>query len=116
MKHLNNSESCFVCRRRACGLGVGKDRRIGWTCQICADEGLGLKAYKMDPANFDTYEQAALVLAGNAAGAYLDRLGRTDLAALHPEEWQEFCRRLVQAFGYAIQDQIRMARPTMGGR
>ncbi|MET3409490.1 DUF6511 domain-containing protein [Methylobacterium sp. 1030] len=70
----------------------------------------------MSDFDFDVYEQAALVLAGNAAGAYLDRLGRTDLAALHPGEWQEFCRLLVTGFGHAIQDQIRMSRPAMGGR
>ncbi len=106
MKPLNNPESCFVCRRRADGLGVGGDNAIGWLCQICADQGHGAKALDMPTPEFDRYEIAALAAAGDRAGAYLDSLTRTDLATLHPEEWTHVCRLIVTGFGDAIRREV----------
>lgn len=106
MKSLGNRDVCFVCRRRADGLGVGSERRIGWMCQHCADGGYGMKAYAMTNRQFDEYEGRALVAAGQMAGAYLDAIGRTDLAALTPKEWTEFCRTMVLGFGDSIRREV----------
>ena len=105
--HLDDPESCFVCRRRADGLGVMKGPRVGWLCQQCADGGYGMRASRMPVREFDRYETGAVRRAAEGrAGAYLDGLGRTDLAELHPEEWQHVCRLIVEDFGAGIRAEI----------
>lgn len=44
-------------------------------------------------------EAAALVDGGNAGGAFLDSIGKTDLAALTPDEFQTFLHTVLDAFG-----------------
>lgn len=104
-RRLDNPESCFVCRRRADGLGVGTTR-IGWLCQQCADGGYGAKAYAMPDRQYDEYENRALVAAGDQAGAYLDSLNETDLGRLRPEEYRVYCRTLIDAYGDAIRREV----------
>ncbi len=105
MKHLNDDELCFVCRRRAMGLGVGSIGRVGWTCTDCTPD-LANEALHMSDREFDIYEKRALERAGEKAGEYLDTLGVTDLAKLHSEEWQTFLEIVVRSFGEAIRTQI----------
>lgn len=106
-QHLDNPESCFVCRRRADGLGVMKGNRIGWLCQQCADGGYGTRTIRMPVREFDRYEAGALRRAAEGrAGAYLDSLGRTDLADLHPQEWQHVCRLIIEDFGEGIRAEV----------
>ncbi|KAB1068890.1 DUF6511 domain-containing protein [Methylobacterium planeticum] len=105
-KHLDNAESCFVCRRRADGLGVNQGNRIGWLCQQCADGGYGMKAIRMSARSFDEYEARAVMAAGERAGAYLDDIGQTDLAKLDPANWAEFCKILIEGFGDAIRREV----------
>ena len=50
-------------------------------------------------------EAAAALAGGKAAGAYLDRLGRTDLGQLSRVEWAEFCGRLTRGYLEALQRQ-----------
>lgn len=52
----------------------------------------------MPATTLDAYETGAMIAAGDKAGAYLDEIGKTDLATLTLEEWREFGRRFV--FGY----------------
>lgn len=107
--------ACFVCRRRDAGLGIGHDPRIGWLCQVCADDGHGKLGYALPSWRFDYFEEQALVSAGEVAGAYLDGLGRTDLASLHSEEWRHACRLIVDEFGRAMRrlvGRIEPAAPT----
>ncbi len=118
-QHLDNPESCFVCRRRADGLGVMKGNRIGWLCQQCADGGYGTRTIRMPVREFDRYEAGALRRAADGrAGAYLDSLGRTDLADLHPQEWQHVCRLIIEDFGEGIRaevgEPIPLAAPAPG--
>ncbi|GJE37825.1 hypothetical protein KHHGKMAE_1887 [Methylobacterium persicinum] len=109
---MDDPECCFVCRRRADGLGVMKGTRVGWLCQQCTDGGHGMRASRMPVREFDRYEQGALRRASQGrAGAYLDSLGRTDLALLHPEEWQHVCRLIVEDFGAGIRAEIGGDRP-----
>lgn len=105
-RHLDNPESCFVCRRRADGLGLQKGTRIGWLCQQCADGGYGTRCIRMPVRDFDQYETAALGRAGERAGAFLDNLGCTDLSKLRPDEWTEFLRKVVRAFGDGIRAEV----------
>lgn len=43
-------------------------------------------------------EVAAMSAAGDAGGAFLDKLGKTDLATLDENEWMSFVEVLVQGF------------------
>lgn len=52
----------------------------------------------MNAAELDACEKMATGLAGEEAGAYLDELGKTDLATLTQEEWQTFLSRIVTGF------------------
>lgn len=61
----------------------------------------------MPVREFDRYEAGALLRASRGrAGAYLDSLGRTDLADLHPQEWQHVCQLIVEDFGEGIRQEI----------
>lgn len=42
----------------------------------------------------DHNESQALDKGGDAAGRYLDSIGKSDLAALTPIEWRKFCHTL----------------------
>jgi hypothetical protein len=50
-------------------------------------------------------ETTAALAGGKAAGAYLERLGRTDLGQLSRVEWAEFCDRLTRGYLEALQRQ-----------
>lgn len=43
---------------------------------------------------------------GNAAGAYLDQCGKTDIAALTPDQWRTFCILLVNGANKAAGQRI----------
>jgi len=45
-------------------------------------------------------EGRARARAGDAAGRYLDDLGKTDLATLKPEEWAKFCMTMCDTYMY----------------
>lgn len=116
MKPLNNPESCFICRRRAAGIGVsrrGNFRNLstfGWLCEECGTA-LARKAYDMPDKEFDVFEQRAAVNAGSAAGAYLDQIGKTDLAQLSEAEWSVFCITMIRSFGEAIRAEVASGKP-----
>ncbi len=48
----------------------------------------------MRKPDLDPNERQAALAGGDAAGAYLDGIGKTDLAAMTEAEWGEFCGRL----------------------
>lgn len=52
----------------------------------------------MSDEAFDEFEISAIEAAGDEAGAYLDDLGKTDLANLTPDEWRHFLRTFLRAF------------------
>ena len=96
---LNHSPICFICRRRSSGFAVGPSpKTLGWFCDDCGTP-LARKCFAMKPKMFDGYEEKALETAGENAGAYLDSLGKTDLAALSEVEWKTFLEAVVNGFG-----------------
>lgn len=107
---LDNPECCFVCRRRADGLGYSdnpdSNKRIGWMCEDCAHSEIGKAAYAIPTKTFDVYEARALQSAGQAGGEYLDAIGQTDLAELDPHNFTVFCTILIETFGTAIRAQV----------
>jgi ribosomal protein L37AE/L43A len=106
---FNNSECCFVCRRRAAGIGVGKPGQQGWLCMTC-DINLAKEAYHMSGRDFDVFERRALKAAGETAGAYLDEIGKTDLASLDEAQWLHFLERVVTAFGDAVRAEVQSGK------
>lgn len=100
---------CFCCLRQDDGIGVagngrGFNLRVAWSCEKHAH--LGKKAFAMSGQEFNRIEVLALGDAGEIAGAYLDQINCSDLAKLTPEEWTEFCRTMVQAFGDAMEARL----------
>ena len=99
---------CGVCRRRAGSWGHAPraGAPILW---LCADEGClqaGRKVYAMSERDMDAFEARARDAAGDVGGLYLDTLGKTDFAALSPEEWQTFLSRVLDGFGDSLRTQI----------
>lgn len=77
---------CATCGRQSRGF-TATIPDIGFH-QFCSLECL-MKFTKHNPATND--ERKAALIGGNDGGQYLDRIGKTDLASLTGEEWEEFC-------------------------
>jgi len=60
----------------------------------------------MPSSILDAYEIGSALEAGKLAGAYLDEIGKTDLAALSGDEWREFLRRLFVSFEQTMRRKI----------
>ena len=100
---------CAVCRRHAVWLGYTPrphGRPIVWLCDDggCHEAAKGI--YKMPSSILDAYEIGSALEAGKLAGAYLDEIGKTDLAALSGDEWREFLRRLFVSFEQTMRRKI----------
>jgi hypothetical protein len=91
---------CFCCRRRDDGLAYLRGRKLVWSCLDHIH--LAEKVAHMPRKNLDLYEQEALRDAGDAAGSYLDQIGKTDLATLDEVEWVAFQRIHLDTFGKAL--------------
>ncbi len=96
---------CGVCRRRAYGYGVApaQSKPVMWLCDSPECWALGQGVYTMPTAELDEFEKAARDAAGERAGAYLDSIGKTDLAQLTGEEWRLFLHQVIVGF----EDELR---------
>lgn len=78
---------CPVCRRAGGAVTVSSGGQYAQLCsETCAQIYL-----RIGPVSSDATEEKAIVKGGQAAGEYLERIGKTDLATLSIEEWQTFC-------------------------
>ncbi len=85
-----NSDVCWVCSRRAVGLGVQADREpIRWLCKECAD----IAEHIRHRRRLDPYELRALDTGVEAVGEYLRSIQKTDLKEMDELE----ARMLVKA-------------------
>ena len=82
--------SCPVCQRAGGAITITKGN--GVPAQLCSDE--CAKVYIMRPEKLDFNEKAAVAAGGQAAGAYLESIGKTDLATLTEPQWLRFCETL----------------------
>lgn len=98
--------TCWLCQRRACGLGIGNERDPRWLCEECALLAEDIRRVK----NFDAYETKALEDAGADGGAYLEGIHKTDLADLSEGEYSEFVMMVIKGFGDSLRRQIRERR------
>lgn len=86
---------CAVCRRHADGIAYAPNNRgpFIWVCDDTECIRLAKEVYKMPKDILDTVERESMLAGGDAAGAYLDEIGKTDLIKLTADEWEEFLRR-----------------------
>lgn len=104
---------CAVCHRHAVCLGYAprQGHKCIWLCDNAECHASGKVVYKMPQPQLDAYELGAIREAGNQAGAFLDELGKTDLAKLDGEEWSEFLRRIVTTFEVTMRKRILDGEP-----
>lgn len=96
---------CGVCRRRAstgCGWAGQQGKPILWLCDDPVCGAMARSVYEMPKDHLDAYEQRARDEAGDAAGAYLDGLGKSDLASLTQDEWRGFLDQVIVGFETAL--------------
>ncbi len=81
---------CEVCRRSAGEITINKGGTLAMLCSdTCAQIYL-----RTGPVTGDEIERKSIEAGGHAAGEYLDRIGKTDLATLTADQWQMFCMTL----------------------
>ncbi len=99
---------CAVCHRHAVWLGYHTNRQspIVWLCDDSNCHAAAKKVYAMPQQILDAYEIGAVLEAGSTAGDYLEEIGITDLAALTPDQWREFLRRIVVGYEQALRRKI----------
>ena len=100
---------CGVCRRRATtGLGwAGRQGKpVMWLCDSPECGQSARSVYEMPQSTLDAYEQTARNEAGDLAGAYLDGIGKTDLASLTETEWRAFLDQVVVGFEASLRRQL----------
>lgn len=95
---------CGVCRRRAWGLGWAgqQGRPVLWMCDDPDCQRVARSVYEMPKIDLDAFEEAARDDAGEMAGAYLDTIGKTDLASLTEEEWKGFLHQVLVGFEISL--------------
>lgn len=105
---------CGCCGRSAVGYGYAPPRLgapVLWTCDDPECLKIARNSYEMKQDEFSRVESLAAGEGGAEGGAYLDEIGKTDLASLTPDEWFEFCRRIVRGYRKALQTKLRDEAP-----
>lgn len=85
---------CPICRKPA--RDVGLNRAGESYVQLCSDACLQLYIRRGFTDMTDASEKASAIKGGEAGGAYLDQIGKSDLGNMTRAEWEEFCTRLFQ--------------------
>jgi Family of unknown function (DUF6511) len=95
---------CAVCRRASMGFAFSAPgaHPASFCSMRCSEVWMVAHRKKIE---LTRNEAAAALAGGKAAGAYLEQLGRTDMAQLSRAEWAEFCERLARAYLEALQHQ-----------
>lgn len=105
--HVNDPADCFVCKRRAVGVGAGNPGgNPRWICEDCIPHISEIRLVR----NFDPYENRARADAGEKAGELLDAWGKTDLADLTTEQWLTFLKTVISEFGESLRRQVAEMR------
>lgn len=106
-RRVRAPDCCSVCGRQAIprALDMNRQGAAFWLCasEECANS---LQVADMQPDTLTALETAALADGGNQAGAYLDTLRKTDLAALSTDEWAAFLRQVLEGFGASMRRQL----------
>ena len=95
--------TCHVCGRQATGLGLGTLRDPKWICAECVPIIDEIKRMRRPTA----YELKAREGGMEAAGEYLRKLGKTDLAEFDEDEALMLCGVIWRGTADRIRDLIR---------
>ena len=82
-----------------------------WLCDDNGCHAAAKKVYAMPKEMLDAYEIGSALEAGADAGAYLEGIGKTDIATLDAGEWREFLRRLFVGYELALRRKILNDEP-----
>lgn len=107
---------CFVCARPAIGLGYAPQRiksvdQIAWCCDDIECLQIARNSYMTKQLEFGRLEQLATGDAGDRGGAYLDEIGKTDLATLTATEWHTFLEQVIGGYREALKGRLRDEAP-----
>lgn len=99
---------CGVCKRAATGIGYAprQGKPILWLCDDPTCIGLGRTVFHMNPKHMSQFEALSLSDAGEAAGGYLESIGKTDLAQLEPEEWIAFLKTVLFSYEAKMRERL----------
>jgi hypothetical protein len=95
---------CFICAREAFSGLAFKFKPV---CLTCAPHSLA-GAVMLE---FTETEDEAIAEGGAQAGAYLDSIGKTDLAELTPEQWAKFLGTFLHGYSAAMREAARLNPP-----
>ena len=87
--------SCAICGRASPGFGFsppgwGNERAPLAACSMICLDILAREGRNMFKLNH--YETPAIDAASDAAGEYLERIGKSDLATMSQDEWRELLK------------------------
>ena len=113
---------CAVCRREPRGFGwfdanfpvadprrdLSRRRLCSRACQDICHRRHGM----IDPT---PNEEAAMTAGGDAAGAYLESLGRSDLATLSPAQWRQLIEIVVTGYCDTLRELAAQDRGRLDG-
>jgi Family of unknown function (DUF6511) len=99
---------CGVCMRQATGIGYApkQGKPVLWLCQNTECISLGQTVFHMKPSTLSAYELFSIDDAGAAAGAYLESIGKFNLAELTAEEWTTFLKTFLTSYGDKMRERI----------
>jgi hypothetical protein len=99
---------CAVCMRQAEGHGWCGYRGapVAWLCDNPDCLKLGKVVFEMATKAFSQAEAFSLSDAGDSAGEYLGKIGKTDLATLTREEWLHFLKIVLTTYGEAMRGRL----------
>lgn len=108
-----NDAICGCCGRAATGFGYAPrtGQTVLWVCDDPQCLQLAKDTYTMKQEQFSRLESLAASKGGEEGGAFLDGIGKTDLATLTPDEWHEFCRRIVAGYRKALVEDLKGEAP-----
>jgi len=104
MINQHDDTTCGICARQAIGIGFhnGGRSKIMWLCDDPFCLQTAMRNYDMKQDKFSRIESMAAQDGGQVAGHYLQTIDKTDMASLTPDEWAEFCRRLIAGYRKAL--------------
>ena len=115
MTKLDLIGTCSICRRRHANIGYAPHERapVKWECEECLELPIAIikKAYHMPKRRLDDFEEQALSDGGDAGGAYLDEIGKSDLADLDEFEWKTFLSRVLVGYSDSMRDMVSRETP-----
>jgi len=101
---------CCICGRTAAAKDVVRAfftaRSAFWVCADETCQSAGETMADTPASHLTSYEELALLAGGDAAGAYLDGLNKTDLAALSPQEFSTFLRHVLDGYAASMRRQL----------